>query len=761
MNTLSTIHTVLIAVVAGICIFCLSSCAASELPPIQGRINLAAGEKVLFAPKPSYPSTNKGNTDSMDLTDGKLSQRLDMWGDAAAVGWNYDGRANLALDLGERCNIDEIAMRFSVFYKDNVHVNLPGWVEAFVSEDGVHYVKVAERSRWNDPSFFKGKDSPVNNGTPGVYCWRFSGLKDVRGRYVGLRFSGGYRVVSDELYVFGQKSSAGEASSLGTQSGFTVAMPQPYFNKPELVIPSNITAPQPLGITTPDSKTIKGTLHLEFDLPEGLVWDAPLEDVEKVILSDGYTRYIWNKINPSSNRLLTRIYLRAPHQADGATGKLCYRYSFGDWKSPDIYIPYRVVNVPIIPAPKRLLTTAFGWWRIQDTASWPDALKTFKHVGLNAVSLSASSNAPLWMPEDHNDTLWHLLKTIREQGFKIFAADATYNTMVRKFKTEHPEGKDIYCQSGDGSVGTRFCPTYRGDYYQEELARFAAQIVSVHPDITVQDIELWPSNGPVDVKKCTRCQADFAASGLRDWDKWLQSKGQEMWIDAMTAAHQQLKEQGKDYQFMTGGYDFESGSAFQHVFNLDQLYPKYIQMANPSYYSSCYPIDFSTIIEQTRKNSQHVNVMPILTPGDAGPIPGDAFKWSILESYCNGARGVLFWSARSWDAEYLIAYSDAIRAITPVEDIIMDGQLIGDAAQVETPGHLSGMKNDNKMVLLVSDYQHAGNGTLQLKLQLKVPSQIRDLNSGQLLEKNLAAGNKSISVPLNGADARLLEISPL
>ena len=730
-------------------------------PVMTERINLAAGKEVLFAPKPSYPTTGRGGTDGSDLTDGKFASRPDMWGDPFAVGWNYDGRSNLALDLGERCDVDEITIRFNVFYQGTIRVNLPGWVEAFVSDDGLHYFKVAERSRWNDPEFFTGKDSPVNNVSPGVYHWRFENLRNVRGRYIGIRFSGGYRVVSDEMYVFGKKSSELTLPSAGEPSGFTVAMPQPYFNKPELVIPTNITAPQALGITTPDSKTMKGALTLEFDLPKGVVWDAPTEDIEESILPDGWMRYRWRKVNPGANRFLTRIYLRAPGVRHGDKGVLRYRYRFGEWESPELSIPYQVADVPLTPAPRRLMTTGFGWWRIRDTDSWPYALQTFKHVGLNAISLAASSNSPLWMPEDPSDPALGILASARRQGFKIFGADATYNTMVRKYRNENPEGKEIYCLFEDGSHGARLCPTYRGVYYREELARFASQVVGVRPDFTVQDIEPWPSVGPVDAKKCTRCLADFKASRLTNWEKWLESKGNEMWIDAIKAAQEKLEQTGAEPKFMTGGYDFQTGHSYHSVFNLDQLYPQYIQMANPSYYSSVYPVDLYTIIEQSRKNRRNVDVMPLLTPGDAGPIPADYFEWSILESYCNGARGVLFWSDRHWDAEYLIAYSNAIRAITPVEDIIMDGELIGDVAQVESPGHLSGMRHGDKMVLLVSDYQRAGDGTLELKLQLNVASQIRDLRTGSTLEKNIAAGRQTIRVPLNGAEARLLEVMPI
>ena len=122
---------------------------AAELPPLEGRMNLAAGRKVVFSPTPNYSLTKKRDTDRTDLTDGKLTSREDrrLWFDSAAVGWSYGGRVNLAVDLEENCRIDEIAIRL-LGGSPQAGVSMPGWIEAFVSLDGENFVKVAECSRW-------------------------------------------------------------------------------------------------------------------------------------------------------------------------------------------------------------------------------------------------------------------------------------------------------------------------------------------------------------------------------------------------------------------------------------------------------------------------------------------------------------------------------------------------------------------------------------------------------------------------------------
>jgi hypothetical protein len=154
-------------------------------------------------------------------------------------------------------------------------------------------------------------------------------------------------------------------------------------------------------------------------------------------------------------------------------------------------------------------------------------------------------------------------------------------------------------------------------------------------------------------------------------------------------------------------------------------------------------------------------VTPWITPDDAGTFPGDAFQWTLLECYTNGADGIWFWSERVWDAEDLIAYNRVIRAIAPVEDVIADGQLVGNMATVQSPGRLSGMKLGNRMVLLAADYEHKSNGTLQLHLDLQAKSALYDLFTGKVLLENLPAGKNDISLPLNGAPGRLIEVRPI
>ena len=153
--------------------------------------------------------------------------------------------------------------------------------------------------------------------------------------------------------------------------------------------------------------------------------------------------------------------------------------------------------------------------------------------------------------------------------------------------------------------------------------------------------------------------------------------------------------------------------------------------------------------------------MPWITPGDAGTFPGTTFQWALLECYTNGARGVWFWSSRMIDSEDLIAYNRVVRAIAPVEDVIVEGDLVGDAAQVVGAGRVSGVRHDHEMVLLAADYFGDTSGSVQLTLELPAPSKVVDLFTGVQVGDALDAGSRSVTVPLNGQRARLLHVLPV
>jgi hypothetical protein len=287
-------------------------------------------------------------------------------------------------------------------------------------------------------------------------------------------------------------------------------------------------------------------------------------------------------------------------------------------------------------------------------------------------------------------------------------------------------------------------------------------MAKIKPDFSSEDIEIWGWAGPTDNVNCMRCQADFQKSGMGSWAAWQQSKGKQMFGGEVTAAQKAVKAAGGK-PFKTGLYDVRPGEVYQQVFNFDQMYPAILNSSQVSTYTSLQPADLEFIGDEARKDRAQLprsDVVPWLSPGDAGVFPGESFQWATLECYANGSRGIWFWSSRMWDSEDLIAYSKVIRAIAPVEQVIVNGQLIGSDAQIQGPGRVSGMKLGARMMLLAADYFDKSGGTLKLRLNLPAPSTLRDLFTGQTLGQELPSGDQIVSIPLNGQRARLLEVVP-
>ncbi len=735
--------------------FSVMACIAL-LPAAHAQTNLALGKTVFFSPAPNYSPTAKDSTDATDLTDGKIGTNPNhrIWADTSAVGWLYPGRFNLALDLRQNSDIDEIAVRLQNGGTVGTGIMFPGWVEAFVSDDGLHYSKVTEFSRWNPNDFQKFNITHIKaRGNAAVDVLRFQNLK-TRGRYVGLRMYGSTITVSDEVSVFGAPATNAARENMGEPSGFSVLQPEVYFHKPYLELASNASLPIPIGLSVPGAEGVDVTLKIDLPpgvtIPGGKLGGIAITSFSPKALSDGWNQYVFEFKKAKADKMFGQIYMQTPGWKDGQSGELRYQFSSADWQSPLLSLPLRAVTVPAAPRLKNIMAS-MGWW-YSGTTGWTDELDAYRTLGINTFNVFG-----LWMPKKETDPGWVLREKARAQGFFISNIDSPLYPILRDHKNE----KEIFDQFEDGTTGTNLCISYRGPFYQEEIQRFATAMAQSKPHFASQDIELW-SGGPVDSQKCTRCQADFKASGLATWAEWQEAKGKQMIGDLVTAARASTQAAGGT-DFDNGVYDFRPGETYHKIFNQDKLYPDLVQHGQVSTYNSLQPDDLEFIGDNVRTDRAKLtknDILPWITPGDAGTFSGADFQWALLECYTNGARGIWSWSSRMWDSEDLIAYNKVIRAIAPLEDVIIGGELVGNSATVIGEGRISGIKMGARMLLLAADYYGKSDGKVQLKLNLPAKSTLYDAFSGKPVQTKLTAGQHTISIPLEGQRARLLEVRP-
>ncbi len=714
-----------------------------DLDPTQ---NLALGKTVLFAPAPSYGLTAKGDTDGVDLTDGKLSDhpRGHLWFQSQCVGWGYDGRCNLALDLGAVQPIREIAIRIQGGSPQE-GITHPTWLEAVVSDDGMTWRRVGEYS-----VFREGDDVrfgiPPYEGTAWVHRFRFSDLR-TRGRWVGLRMYTTSLTVSDELYVMrgDHDPDAVDLSPLPVVD-FSVTGPAMHFHKPYLLFTTNINTPNPIGLTMPKDAAAE-QVTVELDMPAGtrlVAGEIGGTDIVSAAITGesieggAFTRYVIPAQAKGSTKTWGRLFIGGEWR-DGQEGVMRYRMTRADGTAgPLVAIPLRAVQAPETPRPQQLCV-GLSWYGLDAMMSWPESIQAFKHLGLNTVSGFVH-----WMREDRQ---WEFWEQCRAAGFKLLNIDSTFHRIKPEAET--------FCQFADGTHGSRLCPSYRGPYYEAEIRRVAEQCARARPDYLFADIELWSWRGPVDAEKCTRCQADMAASGIADREQWQRAKGLEMWGDVVRAVRAAVAQVGgPEVEF--GVYDWRAGQVYQFTWDFDRMYPELLQSSQVSTYTPYFPYHLELIGNAVRADRAHLpaaDVLPWLTPGDSGSCPGEAFFWAIMECFANGARGINYWSGRVWDTEQLLAYSRAIRLAGKVEELIVNGQLI-EGAQVQGPGRVSGVVYGDQILVLVADYHRVGPGSVTVTLPVAQAAIATDLETGA--EIGPVRPGEPLTVPLAGARARVL-----
>lgn len=715
--------------------------------------NLALGRPVVFAPKPNYRLTARGDTDETDLTDGALTSRKDchLWFDAKCVGFSYPGLAQLSVDLGRPEPVAEVAIRLQGG-SPQAGISFPGWVDVLVSLDGERYYKAASYSKWRPGD--KAKYAiPRNEGKGWVHKLAFPDL-NVTARHVGISFYATGLTVADELYVIrGAAAEARDPSAAGELTGFTTSGVRIYFHKPVVKFSTNIATPNPFGLILPDTLA-KQPFELVLDLPQGVRFaGGKIGETELASAAgqpiEALTRYTFPCKANTSAKSWARVYMAGDWPA-GKRGMLRYMTRWSGGSTPLCQQPIVAIEIPKCPTRAKRLMLGLGWWSMDATLEWPDALTAFETIGFNTVPMAAR-----WSKPESKDTQ-AFIEECHARGFKIVNIDSPFHHMIHR----HKRDQSLYCQFADATVGKRLCPSYRGPHYKEEIQRLARETALVKASYVSCDIELWNWQGPVDAAKCTRCQADLKSSGQADLKQWQLAKGEEIWRDLSEAIRRETAKAGLPMPDV-GGYDFEPGKSYQFFWPFDRLYPKHMHSAQVSTYTPLEPYHLALIGDNVRENRSKLlksDVLPWITPGDSGTFSGEAFRLALLECFCNGARGVYFWSGRVWDSDTLAGFAHAIRNVAPVEDIIVDGELL-QGASCTPAARVSGMRDRDRMLVLLADYYNTGTKSVTLQLPVRVPSVVVDQDRGLTLGR-LAPENRSIKIDIGPARTRLLRVEP-
>jgi hypothetical protein len=680
--------------------------------------NLALGKKIKYSITPNYKLTSRGNTDSIDLTDGKLSQSKDdrIWYCKGSVGW-YEGAAkgiNMMMDLGKNEEIDKIVVRLLAGKPSSPNLSSPYKLEAYVSKDGENFYKTASLQKLmpaesNQSDFEKFYYLPENGI---AYVYPFQLKVNAEAKYIVLRLTGssGWMFL-DEIAVM---KAENKNEKFNIAYSYT---PQKMFfegiavkpSKGVLTISQNIMTPCFLDIQ--DSRQIinkRKKIKLQIEVPEGIKLISPESEKKR-----GGNKYV---INSNLEYLSKKpLYFKVESIPNGNLYASITAGCEGE-KDINIKVPVKIIKIPEVPQLKRI-HVSLAWFLIKDAMKYPDFFHAWKTMGFNAVG-----TFPRYWNGQISEDKKAFLKKIRKNKMQIIMNSSPFWGLIRM---KLPAGAEIYTQiDGKKCYIPNICPSYRGKYYKQEMERISHLVKILAPDYVFWDIECW-AQGVRDSLSCQTCGRAMEQKGFKSMKQYLSECGTEHMRDLFDAVKAGSI---KSKIPIVATYDNEPlQPIYQYgLYKWDQLYPEYIKLAMPSLYVAG---NSEAVHNSIRKNfnlMKNRKIIPWLTAGCYGEFDSYKLEYMIYEALLNGAQGITYYRFNNFDTpDDYFYHAKALKTIAPFEDLIMDGKILEPTGSNKKLFY-SGVKNNKEMLLLIGNYNRA-DGNTSIRLPIKQVNEITDI----------------------------------
>jgi uncharacterized FAD-dependent dehydrogenase len=111
----------------------------------------------------------------------------------------------------------------------------------------------------------------------------------------------------------------------------------------------------------------------------------------------------------------------------------------------------------------------------------------------------------------------------------------------------------------------------------------------------------------------------------------------------------------------------------------DLLKAKLVNHVQPSPYTRGNALKFAESVKQARNAIKNSNILTWMSAGGVysnDEYPGRDFRYCLLENFINGARGYLILPWYGLDAEDLKEHAIAMQMVVPVEDIIVEDNVV-------------------------------------------------------------------------------------
>ncbi|MCC6424383.1 MAG: hypothetical protein IT447_12975 [Phycisphaerales bacterium] len=674
--------------------------------------NLALHKQVVFSPIPDDTLTSDEN-DPYDLTDGKLSAREDdrLWFEKDAVGWKYASNGvNMQIDLGAVQPVGRVAIRF-LGGAEQRGLLYPNEIRIVGSDDGVHYYTIATQRKLLPSEKILAQKDPESYfffPEPGVAATETFVLGVHRNvRYIGLTVvADGDWVFTDQIAIL-KEVKPEQAKSLSdglTPTQFIIKGIAMVPRQEEMVITTNIQTPN-YFLFRDARKNKTPNVRFYMDLPDCLnvvptrgkavANNTPNKGITRWVVEDFYDPKIaepyWSMyITLKDGRTLPKEAIAVLSSDDPASG------------GNVVKVPLRAVEIPVVPKIDRLVVSMtwmqelITWARKSSEPQIPNIYHAFAQMGFNMVP-----SFPRYFSESELPILRKMIEDARAQGLKIDYNESSFHTMT----TRHADKPEIY-NIVDGKQGKYVCPSYTGQYYQEDIDDVRKFARMIHPDQVDHDIELWyyPSQ---EAEHCSRCQEAFKKSGLKTFDEYLQSQGTRMMRDLSDAVAGTAPDGSNP---PVGLYNVHATSGiYEYVYNFDQIFPKYIQISEPSLYVQNRAQLVHDVIRANYEKLKTNAIIPWLTTGTYGEFPSRYLEPIILESFLNGSRGIGYFMFLDFDPMDFYYHAATLKMIAPYQALIADGKPVGiESSNANLT--CSAWGNDKQALVLVGNYAKAPDG---------------------------------------------------
>jgi len=702
--------------------------------------NLALGKPVTFSATPDYHLTRKGGTDATDLTDGKLSSRLDdrIWFGADAVGWYNQPSPvyNILIDLGRVCPVDRVVARF-LGGKEQRGLIFPKRIEVVVSEDGATFHRVSALEKlmpgeknqcdWQTTYFLE------EDGKPYVYPFVLS--VKTKARYVGLTVTGdGSAVFSDEVAVMAGDVDVATASYAGLDP-VSFVMDGLIFRpaKTPLTISTNINTPNFFYVSDcrkgearkrPITYAIEMPAEVELVTPRPKPDERPATPFER----DGraWTRFELRKTPkswgwPARARKTPFFFQLAAGGTLPPDAKAVF-YAECDGVEPNRFeVEISTVEMPRVPPLKRL-HVSLAWMGEHLQIGWPGFWEAWPALGFNAVSTFPR----YWKNGKPGPSRVKFLDEARRRGFKVVYNESPFHVMQNKHKKE----KEIYSQFEGGKTGS-LCPSYRGRFYKEEIERVADLFAASRADYVFYDIECW-YNGAREADRCLRCRGGRKRSGKKMAD-YLRGLGAEMWRDMHDAIAAKARARRLPMPVIGSYNNYASGGAHHGVMHCLDGYPRWLDQSQPSLYVRG---DARTVHKTVKADYAILKkrvILPWLSAGTYGEFAPYKLEYMVLEALLNGACGITYYWYGDFDTPMDFYYhARALALLAPYEALLMDGrrwEVKADNAGL----YYSAWARGGELLLLVGNYDRAPNGKTRIALPYRRVLTAKELRAATAL----------------------------